>query len=830
MFDGDHIHQIWNHPDISQGAATIYIRKLVNLPGGATLQGRVDLAVDDDVDMYVNGQLVISERSGAVTNYLNHDISRYLVPGENLFAFTAIDAGGAHAFVARLEFDLGPPPAGVVLSNLGPATNHFRIAAADFKAQAFQVAAGADYLLEAVRVSMESSALAPTGDFELRIHEDDAGPGAVLPGGLLVGHPRPTMAGVYTYKPAAPVVLRAGRKYWLAASQRGGSGNHRWRIGADSYSVAVWNPVGEFARSTDGGATWVAAATTTPYLLEVSAIPLPDRVILHAIGDLAGGLSYSEVRDATRTVDGIVAVGGSVRLPFSPNSDTAVRWTPAGGLQILPPHVVATSAHVFISASAVSADGGVIAARSRTSTGFPPARMAVTYTNNGATRNDLGYLPNANFISATNAVSRDGGVVYGFAAYDLNPVPLGAVAFRWTAATGMVPLGFARAGDIDSTPAARGTSSDGGIMVGSSAAPGGQQQAYRYVHGAGMSVIPYAPGGTWSAAEAVVPDGSTVILRGNSAAYAGASPLGEYFRWSPTGGFESLGMPGGRTATSNIAGVSADGQVVVANAGAGGVFDGFVRNQYGWHRIIDLLGDAGVDLTGWSQFVTLGCSWDTTLLFGYGVRNGVREGFVAELPVGYLAEYRTDVTPPVLTLPAPITAEATSASGATVTFGASAVDDVDGPVPVVYNHPPGAVFPLGTTVVTVSATDGSDNVSTGSFTVTVRDTTAPAIGELAASPSVLWPANGKLVSVAVTGTAVDLVDPAPTLRIVGVTCNEPSAGDWVVTGSRTLQLRATRAGAGGGRHYTITVEASDASGNSSTGTLVVSVPHDQGKG
>lgn len=830
VFDGDHINQIWNHPDIFQGATTIYIRKVVNLPAGSTLFGKVDIAVDDDVDMYVNGHLVITERSGVVTNYLNHDVSQYLVPGDNLFAFTAIDAGGAHAFVARLEFDFGPPPAGVVLSNLGPATNHFRIAANDFKAQAFQVAAGADYLLESVKISIESTSLPPTADFELRVHEDASGPGAVVGGGLLVGNPRPTLAGVYTYKSAVPIVMQAGKKYWLAASMPGGSGNYRWRIGPDTYHTAVWTPVGEFARSTDGGATWASFPTTTPYLFEIAAIPLPNQVAFHAIGDLPGGLVYSEVRDATRTVHGIVAVGGSVRLPFSPNSDTAVRWTPAGGLQVLQPHVLATSAHVFISASAITPDGSVIAARSRTSTGFPPARMAVTYTNSGTVRNDLGYLPNANFISATNSISSDGSIVYGFAAYDLNPVPQGSVAFRWTAATGMVPLGFARPGDVDSTPAARGTSANGNIMVGSSAAPGGQQQAYRYVHGVGMSLIPYAPGGTWSAAEAITPDGQTVILRGSSTAYPGSGSIGEFFRWTQSGGHEPLGMPTGKTFASNICGVTSDGRVITANAGQAGVFDGYIRNDYGWHGIIDILRDAGVNLTGWTQFGTFGCTWDGTLLFGYGIRNGNREGFVAEFPVGYLANYRTDVTPPVLTLPADITTEATSASGAVVHFTATAVDDVDGQVPVVYSQDPGTVFPLGTTTITVSATDGSNNVATGSFNVTVRDTTAPTINGLAASPNVLWPANNKMVAVSLSGTAIDLVDPAPTRRIVAVVCNEPAANDWIITGDMTLQLRATRAGAGSGRVYSITVEASDAAGNTSTATISVSVPHDQGKG
>lgn len=83
--------------------------------------------------------------------------------------------------------------------------------------------------------------------------------------------------------------------------------------------------------------------------------------------------------------------------------------------------------------------------------------------------------------------------------------------------------------------------------------------------------------------------------------------------------------------------------------------------------------------------------------------------------------------PPVLQLPANITAEATSASGAAVTYTATATDDLD-PSPVVSCSPAsGSTFPLGTTTVTCTATDAANNSSSGSFTVTVQDTTAPAV-------------------------------------------------------------------------------------------------------
>jgi hypothetical protein len=80
-----------------------------------------------------------------------------------------------------------------------------------------------------------------------------------------------------------------------------------------------------------------------------------------------------------------------------------------------------------------------------------------------------------------------------------------------------------------------------------------------------------------------------------------------------------------------------------------------------------------------------------------------------------------DTTPPALTLPPNITADATTASGAMVTYAASALDDVDGQRPVVCSPASGSLFPIGVATVNCSASDTSGNTATGSFTVTVLD-------------------------------------------------------------------------------------------------------------
>ena len=118
-----------------------------------------------------------------------------------------------------------------------------------------------------------------------------------------------------------------------------------------------------------------------------------------------------------------------------------------------------------------------------------------------------------------------------------------------------------------------------------------------------------------------------------------------------------------------------------------------------------------------------------------------------------------------------------------------------------------------------------------------HDATAPSISSLGVSPDQLWPPNHEFVPVTVRLGATD--DCSPVIgRIVGVTSDEPenargdgnTAPDWIITGPLGLLLRSERSGLGDGRTYTITVEASDAAGNSARSVTTVFVPHDQGSG
>lgn len=86
----------------------------------------------------------------------------------------------------------------------------------------------------------------------------------------------------------------------------------------------------------------------------------------------------------------------------------------------------------------------------------------------------------------------------------------------------------------------------------------------------------------------------------------------------------------------------------------------------------------------------------------------------------------TDDEAPVLTLPANISvSNDAGVCGAAVSFAASATDNCG--VSLAYSHNSGDVYPVGTTTVSVTATDIHGNVTTGSFNITVSDDEAPVL-------------------------------------------------------------------------------------------------------
>jgi hypothetical protein len=158
-----------------------------------------------------------------------------------------------------------------------------------------------------------------------------------------------------------------------------------------------------------------------------------------------------------------------------------------------------------------------------------------------------------------------------------------------------------------------------------------------------------------------------------------------------------------------------------------------------------------------------------------------------------------DTTPPVLTLPANILVEATSAGGAVVNFTATALDAVDGPIAPSCAPASGATFPLGQMTVNCTATDLSKNSSSGSFTVTVQDTTPPTLSPHANMNVPATNSNGAAVNFTAPA-ASDIADASPIVACA------PASGSTFPLGTTTVNCTAT-----------------DAAGNIAPGSFTVTV-------
>lgn len=145
-----------------------------------------------------------------------------------------------------------------------------------------------------------------------------------------------------------------------------------------------------------------------------------------------------------------------------------------------------------------------------------------------------------------------------------------------------------------------------------------------------------------------------------------------------------------------------------------------------------------------------------------------------------------DTTGPAISVPfGSVAAEATSADGAAVDYAVSATDLVDGGVPVTCSTPPGATFPIGSTIVTCAATDTRGNGSLAQFEVVVSDHTAPDVTvpqDLSAEAAYVDGAD-----VSFDAAATDAVDGA-----VATTC-APASGSRFPLGSTTVTCSATDA-------------------------------------
>ncbi|MGI0008333.1 MAG: HYR domain-containing protein [Nitrosopumilaceae archaeon] len=139
-----------------------------------------------------------------------------------------------------------------------------------------------------------------------------------------------------------------------------------------------------------------------------------------------------------------------------------------------------------------------------------------------------------------------------------------------------------------------------------------------------------------------------------------------------------------------------------------------------------------------------------------------------------------DTTNPIITAPADIVIEATSPSGNIISIGEANATDIIG-IPSITNDVP-AMFPVGETTVTWTATDNHGNSASATQKITVVDTTAPTITTPddvvfeAVSPA------GNVVSIGMANAA-DIIDSNPI-----ITNDAPSTfplGETIVTWTTT---------------------------------------------
>jgi len=207
---------------------------------------------------------------------------------------------------------------------------------------------------------------------------------------------------------------------------------------------------------------------------------------------------------------------------------------------------------------------------------------------------------------------------------------------------------------------------------------------------------------------------------------------------------------------------------------------------------------AAWDLVDGSVAVT--CTPESGILFGFGraTVSCTATDAAGNQASGSFVVTVADTTPPAITVPSDIVAEATSRSGAAVTFEATAKDVVDGDVPVRCTPSSGSTFALGETTITCKATDAAGNEGSATFKVTVRDTTPPS---LTLPADITLEATGPSGAVATfTASSTDIVDGE-----VSVTCT-PASGATFALGDTS-----------------VTCTAKDAAGNQARGDFKVAV-------
>jgi hypothetical protein len=164
---------------------------------------------------------------------------------------------------------------------------------------------------------------------------------------------------------------------------------------------------------------------------------------------------------------------------------------------------------------------------------------------------------------------------------------------------------------------------------------------------------------------------------------------------------------------------------------------------------------------------------------------------------------------PTITVPGTQIVEASDAQGSNVNFvpAPTASDPQEDALVPSCSHPSGSRFPIGTTTVTCTATDGGGASDTGSFDVVVRDTTPPIVipplDTVVSTDTVLPSTDPRIQRFIAAAFAADLVgvdrleSNVPAFLPLGVSAITFTATDEAGTvgaASATIELRVPVAG------------------------------------
>ncbi len=337
------------------------------------------------------------------------------------------------------------------------------------------------------------------------------------------------------------------------------------------------------------------------------------------IGDVAGG-SFSSLAQGV-SGDGLTVVGQG---QGANGVNLAVIWTAATGIKTL--YSTTTNGIAYKASSdgkvVVGRDGGNGARAFRDNVGGQPVFLGGL--------NPAGSPPNQ---GRSWAISSDASVTVGSVASPASSA--GEQAFRYTAATGLVPLGFLGSihdNGISYLSEAHDVSGDGSVIVGFSSSSAGQS-AFRYTQAGGMTDLGRLAGDTSNyIANGISTDGKVIV---------GKSLERGSFMWTEAGGMQLLaGISSRRSALDT----NANGSVIVGFdylPGSGDTTAMFWLGGVEFNLKDYLIAQGNTSVVGWDLRLANGVSDDGLTIVGTGIDpSGNVEGFVAhisavpELPSG----------------------------------------------------------------------------------------------------------------------------------------------------------------------------------------------------